>query len=229
MFWFPADTPFWYIRNLCFIIVIFPAILAVLRWKRFSMCLLICFLCIYLCLCLCDLPSNWQFFSIYGLSFRSLCFSFLGAYVAFYPRNFQSSKLMTAVILAAWLVMVFLASKCQLTIDCNNFMKYGTLRLQILLGGLGMWFLYDHIPALAKLGDFYAVKNHFFIYAAHYGIMGVLFCNKSQQLMTNVLGRQTVLFYAARITVTFAICIGIIMLLKKYKPSWLAFLCGGRA
>lgn len=227
LFGFPANTPFWYIRNLMFIMLISPLFIAILRCRRLSFWLGTCMVIVYLFLC--NLPGDWQFFSEYGLSFRSFCFCFIGAYLAFYPFKFKVNKHTLVLVIAAWLIMVIIATYYQLAKDGNCFVKCGTLRLQILLGCLTLWFSYDYIPALSSLSKFYVVKNHFFIYAAHYGIMGVLFCAKAQQIMDKLIGKQPLLFYSARIVITFIICIAGILLLRKYRQSWLAYLCGGRA
>lgn len=227
LFDFPADTPFWYIRNLLFIILISPLFMVLLRRRRLAFWLMISFFCVFFCLS--DLSPKWHFFFYDGLSIRSLCFCFAGAYFAFYPKDVKIGKTLTACVAVLWIVMIAIATYCQLDPECNCYVKFGTFRLQVILGCLTLWFVYDCIPALANWGKYYAVKNHFFIYASHYGIMGILFCNKTQQLVYRLIGQQTLLFYFSRILVTFSICICGIMLLKKYRQSLLMFLCGGRA
>lgn len=231
LFNFPADIPFWYIRNLMFIVLIFPLFLAILPHRRLSAWLIGLSLCVYVLLA--NLPPDWMLFSVYGLSFRSFCLCFMGAYFAYYPLSYKPQKFTLWGVFVAWVAMVLIATHYKMNKypdrDYYPFLQCAPLRIQILLGCFLLWFVYDRMPKLACLSQYYVVKNHFFIYGAHYAVMSILFCNTTRRLMAKFIGDHTLVFYFSRIGVTFAICLCGILLLRKIRPSWLQFLCGGRA
>lgn len=218
---FPIYFPLWYIRNLFLLFLIFVPLRKILK-SRIGGGIFLGVVAICCIMRSADWISGpWRLFIETGFSLNGLlCFS-AGVYFKFYPvsggKNFR-----TAVM--SCLLWILLAWPWHLPSGIG----FALNNLSVLIGSAAIWRIYDHLPGRAKLETWPILHHSFFIYAAHYIVMSILFGRKVCLLINRMARDGGLLLYAAQFIVTAAAVIVLAYLLERFVPKLYRALSGGR-
>ena len=97
-----------------------------------------------------------------------------------------------------------------------------------MLGIGAVWCLPDIFPSLLKLSRFRICKDSFFLYAIHFDITEILFCNNIESFFFNRLHLPILVIYLLNFSVTLALSLFMAELSKRFLPKIYRILTGGR-
>ncbi|MBR4676278.1 MAG: acyltransferase [Victivallales bacterium] len=224
MFLFPADGPLWYVRNLMLLVLISPFLFAILKRKLTSVLFLVIALFFYLSHFMIQRPL-WQFFQT-GFSFKGLLFFSLGIYLKRYPiqvtDNHKKTVWLSAILCLLWFALAWPYSLF------GKEISFIMLHLSFIVGCAALWCLYDLFPMRDKMESMRVLGYSFFIFASHYAILNMLFCQKACNLLKRYLLDNDFLIYVLRFSVTSAISISFAFVLDRYLPKLYKALTGNR-
>ncbi len=223
---FPADGPLWYVRNLFLLILCTPLLVPVMKKAKTGFCVLV-FLALAFTLHDYIPAAYWQFFET-GFSFRGLLFFCLGLWFAFHPMPFRPRLPGVLLLWGIWAVLILIGT-AQLQAGAERHL--GSLLVQkcIVFAGLpAIWAGSDYCPPLRRLAGHSIVRYSFFLFAVHYGILGILFCYKAEVLILPVLGGSLLALYFLRFGIVLALSLLAAKLCDRFFPSVYKLLAGGR-
>ncbi len=224
MFLFPADGPLWYVRNLMLLVLISPFLFAILKRKLTGILFLVIALFLYLSHFMIQRPL-WQFFQT-GFSFKGLLFFSLGIYLKRYPiqvTDNQAKKICLSLLLCLlWFALAWPYS------HFGKEISFILLHLSFIVGCAALWCLYDFFPMREKMETMRILGYSFFVFASHYAILNMLFCQKACNLLQRHLLNNELLIYALRFSVTSAISILLAFVLDRCLPKLYKALTGNR-
>lgn len=224
---FPANGVLWYVRNLMILVLIAPPIIRVMS-NRFAGCAVLVASGILFFLHDWMPASCWQFFET-GFSLRGFFYFALGLYIAAHPVERTSFRRVRPLLPLAWIGASLLFTYFRLNPDEASIAGQRLLAKVINLTGVGaVWVAYDFIPAMSKLSRRSFASDSFFLYAAHLGIILVVFCAKFQAMLAQQLHIPALGIFALRFIVPILLSLTMAELLKRYCPKIYALLTGGR-
>ncbi len=219
MFLFPANGPLWYVRNLLMLVLVSPLLLKAMKRKVIALVLLGAFLICYLGHFLIPRPW-WQFFQT-GFSFKGLLFFALGIYLKRFPVYWKPNLAMTLGFCLVWFLLAW-------PWKLPSSYAFLCLHLSFPVGCLALWYLYDFLPFRLILEKMRVTKYSFFIFASHYAILNILFCQKACDLLKKHLINSELMIYLLRFIVTAVLSIVLAYLLERFIPKLYKALTGGR-
>ncbi len=219
LFDFPTNGPLWYVRNLFFLALMSIVLLEVIRNRAMGRTVIALFTVLYLLHFIIPRPW-WQFFQT-GFSFKGLLFFSIGIYLQRFPITWRPNFVFALALFFCW---VLLALPWKLSSNCS----FVILHISFIIGCVALWSIYDFIPLRGKLESCRYTKYSFFIYASHYAILNMLFCQKACTLLRKHVFDSDLMIYFLRFVVPVAISIGLAYTLEKYMPKIYRALTGGR-
>ena len=228
MFLLPANGPLWYVRNLMLLVLASPSLFAIMKRKLTGFLFLVIALFFYLAHFMVQRPL-WQFFQI-GFSFRGLLFFSLGIFLKRFPiqwTNQEYDHQYKRACLSVILCILWFALACPYTF-LGPKLAFILLHLSFIVGCAALWCLYDLFPKLEKMESMRVLGYSFFIFASHYAILNMLFCQKACNLLKKHLTNNEFLIYALRFFVTSVISISLAFILDRYLPKLYKALTGNR-
>ncbi|MEA4862235.1 MAG: acyltransferase [Victivallaceae bacterium] len=227
LFGFPADGPLWYVRNLMMLVLISPLLL----WVRRRRAGIILCLVLGLLFCFQDwIPDPyWQFFES-GFSLRGIFFCAVGMFLGLHPISFAPSGRGVLLMLAVWLGLSAWGT-CLLLYARSSAPDFLRLvhRVAIFPGLASIWFAYEQLPVFRGLAYRRRAKYSFFLYAVHFGLMGILFCRRLESAVRSIIGEYSELpLYILRFAVTLTVALLAAHLLNRFSTRMYSRLSGGR-
>lgn len=216
---FPAAGHLWYIRNLLLLAVVSPLLLSVMKCKRTGWCAVAVAAVPYFCHFMIPQPL-WQFFES-GFSFRGLLFFMIGIQLARFPLTWRPNLLASIGVCLVWFVLAW-------PWEMNESIIFIVFHLSYIVGCVALWSIYDFLPWREKLESWHGVHYSFFIYASHYAILNMLFCQKACNLIKRHIIDSDLLIYVARFVVPLIIAIVLAYVLERFIPKLYRALTGGR-
>ena len=219
MFLFPADGPLWYVRNLMLLVIASPLLLVTMKKKATSLIILAIFAFLYIVHFMIPRPW-WQFFET-GFSTRGFLFFSLGIYLKRFPVSWKPNLGTTLGLCLVWFL---LAWPWKIPHDY----AYILLHLAYPVGCLSLWYIFDFLPFIDILENTLVVKYSFFIFASHYAILNILFCQKACDLLKRHVMNSELMVYVLRFVVTAVVSIALAYILEHFMPKLYKALTGGR-
>ena len=219
----PAGLIMWYVRNLLLLFLVSPLFIPVFK-KRFTAIL---FLIFTAGLFLFEWKLPCSTFWDYGFSLKGLFAFPLGMYFAFYPLPGNSFPVVRRMLPVCWLLSAiahatFFFPNVPLPLDRLLYWLTNVL-------GIGaVWCLPDIFPSLLKLSNIRFCKDSFFLYAIHFDITEILFCNNIESFFFNRLHLPILVIYLLKFSVTLALSLFMAELSKRFLPKIYRILTGGR-
>lgn len=224
---FPANSVLWYVRNLMLLVLIAPPIIKIMSNRLAGGALLVASGVLFF---LHDwMPAScWQFFET-GFSLRGFFYFALGLYIAAHPVDRTSFRRVRPLLPLAWLGASLLFTYFRLNPEESSLAWQRLLAKAINLTGVGaVWVAYDLIPSLSSISIRSFVSDSFFLYAAHLGIIHIIFCARFQDILAMKLHIPALGIFALRFIVPILLSLAMAELLKRYFPKMYALLTGGR-
>ena len=216
---FPAAGHLWYIRNLLLLVVVSPLLLSVMKSKIAGWCAVAVAAVPYFCHFMIPKPI-WQFFES-GFSFRGLLFFIIGILLARFPLTWRPNLLASLGMCLIWFMLAWPWGLWKTT-------AFVVFHLSFVVGCVALWSIYDFLPGHEKLGSWHGAHYSFFIYASHYAILNMLFCQKACNLIQQHIIDSDLLIYVVRFVVPLAMSIVLAYVLERYFPKLYRALTGGR-
>lgn len=223
----PVAGTMWYVRNLIFLFLVLPILFPIIRQRVAGPVYLFVLFILYL-------TQDWFPDSVWqlmesGFSIRGLFFFPLGIYLAMSPIKHDSFRFFRKLLPFIWAAGCVVITHHMLYEEGKAMEFYQVLMKLITLAGVGsIWVLYDMVPAFQKLGNLSIAKDSFFLYAAHYLVISVLFSAKMQDILIHKLHVPELAIYLMRFIVPLVLCLLTAEILKRYLPRVYGFLTGGR-
>ena len=218
-FLFPADGPLWYVRNLILLVLASPFLLMAMKRKTTSQILLTIFAVFYFMHFLIPRPW-WQFFQT-GFSFKGLLFFSIGIYLKRFPVQWKPNLITILSICLTWLLLAW-------PWTFPPHFAFIILHLSFPIGCIALWYVYDFLPFRKKLEDIHPMKYSFFIFASHYAILNILFCQKACDLLRKRIMDSELMIYVLRFIIPVMISIALAYILERFIPKLYRALTGGR-
>lgn len=223
----PADSVLWYVRNLLLLVLIAPMLIWATSNRRRTCALLSLSGLAFLAYDWLPRPI-WQFFET-GFSMRGLFFFSLGLFLAANPVRPESFRQLRRILPFAWVGACLLFTAMRL-LGNDGFPVFQKLlaKSTSFLGVGAVWVLYDFIPAAKRLAHRSFVRNSFFLYAAHIGIIQTVTCARVQDILAARLHIPAIGIFALRIAIPVLLSLTIAELLRRHCPRTYSLLTGGR-
>ena len=216
---FPAAGHLWYIRNLLLLVIVSPLLLSLMKSKTTGWCAVAVAAVPYFCHFI--IPERfWQFFES-GFSFRGLLFFMIGIQLARFPLNWRPNLFVALSVCLVWFVSAWPWGLAKTT-------AFVVFHLSFIVGCVAMWSIYDFLLGHEKLGSWHGAHYSFFIYASHYAILNMLFCQKACSLIQRHIVDSDLLIYVIRFVVPVVLAIALAYFLERYMPKIYRVLTGGR-
>lgn len=219
LFDFPSNGPLWYIRNLFFLVFLSSIIMMAMKTKTSGIIVILLSFILYILHFTIPRPW-WQFFQT-GFSFKGLLFFSIGIYLKRFPITWKPGFAVSLLLCLAWLAFA-------LPWKLSSHLGFVVLHVSFIIGCIALWSVYDYIPLHGKLESWHCAKYSFFIYASHYAILNMLFCQKACVLIKKHICNSDLLIYLARFVVPVVIAIALAYFLERYMPKIYRALTGGR-
>ena len=229
LFHLPVASVMWYVRNLMMLVLIAPPLIRLLRSRLAGAA----FLCAsFGALLMHDwIPGRWwnlfeTGFSLAGVFYFSVGL-FLSIHAADYPLRRQRNPLWPVLWLGGCALFTY--------IHFLHPTGGGLLAVQRMLakvvtaiGVLAVWTLYDLVPGASRFLRLSVVKDSFFVYAAHLGIISTVTCARTQDILATRLHVPAFGLFVIRIAVPILLALAAAEILKRWLPKAYALLTGGR-
>ena len=223
----PANGVLWYIRDLVVLVVLAPLLIKLLSgFRRGWLCLGLMgaafFLHDWVPACC------WQFFET-GFSLRGLFFFCAGIYIALHQARMPQGGRWRILLPVAWLGASLLFTYFRLHPSGTSLTVQRLLaKAIVVLGTWAVWVWYDLAPGTARLSRYPFVKESFFLYAAHLGIMFVFLCARVQEILRSRLHFPVLAIFALRCVVPIVLSLAAAAALRRFLPRVHGWLTGGR-
>lgn len=216
LFVYPLNYPFWFLRELILYVAISPLLFWLLR--RFNIWVVVVALLLSL------FVKSYATVGVRIFQALPLACFLIGAYLGLYKNAFRFNLRVRSVIvlLLGWL----LANLGVLFLPQDHVSFLPLLAVKALLGGIGLWYLYDIVYSKRppKIYSWYGYS--FFVYAFH-GIPVLLITSFLARYTGDNFVKTHIAYFAAFI-ITMLLSLGVAFSTKKMLPKGYNILTGNR-
>lgn len=227
LFHLPVASVMWYVRNLLMLVAIAPALFRVLSSRLSGALFLAASFCLFL---MHDwVPGRWWNLFETGFSFSGLFFFSLGLFMSVHAAGFPLRRRRSPALPVLWLAGCAFFTYMQLHPDGSLLAAHRILaKVTTVLGVAAVWTAFDLVPGATGLSRLSVVRDSFFVYAAHLGIISTVTCARTQEILATRLHVPAFGIFAVRIVVPILLSLTMAELLKRHCPRVYALLTGGR-
>ena len=220
---YPALGVLWYIRNLLLLCLLTPLLFPMMRRRWAGLLFLALVGALYLLF-----PTLYPFFQGPGFNLQGFLFFSLGIYLANYPVQQDTFRILRRALPFVWLFLAVLTTWLFKYSRMGYDISMMSLSACVIVGVAAVWVLYDMIPAFRRLIGLRVSKDSFFLYAMHLLVMDTATGNLMQSFCMNQLHIPELGVYLLRFLIPLALSLLTAELLKRFLPRLYGFLTGGR-